>query len=167
MFKRDRGAISIKWRMLLYIGAFTVLMLVFVWVFQVLLLDRFYESTKLAELDSAADEMVENIDDKEVLENLAIQYATDYQMYVRVVEIKKGTGLQIVSAQPFGNYYIRNADDQAILRLYQLAVADRAGIYSGGFYRSENCVLKQILRRLYCWVYPAGSILQKKKLEGD
>ncbi len=125
----DKSAISIKWRMLAYIAAFTVFMLLFVWVFQVLLLGRFYESTKLSELNSAADELSASLENEEALDALAVKYATEYQMYTRVFRLESGVAEQLVSGQIFGNFYIRTASDAELSRLYQLASSGKEKTY--------------------------------------
>ncbi|MBE6600317.1 MAG: HAMP domain-containing histidine kinase, partial [Ruminococcaceae bacterium] len=122
MKKKDQSAVSIKLRMLAYIAAFTLFMLLLVWVFQVLLLGRFYESTKLSELNSAADEISANIENEEKLNELSVKYATEYQMYVRVFKIESGISEQIVSSQIFGSFYIRAANNTELSRLYEKAL---------------------------------------------
>ena len=109
--------------MLGYIAVFTLFMLLIVWVFQVVLLERFYESTKFSELDRAANEISEKIDDKEALEALSARYASEYQMYVRVFATQNNFSEQIVGGQIFGNYYIRNASPDELQRLYAKALA--------------------------------------------
>ena len=121
--KKSRGATSITWRMLGYIAIFTIFMLLIVWIFQVLLLGRFYESTKLAELNRAANEIEENIDNEEALQSLSAHYASEYQMYMRVFETESGVSEQIVGGQIFGSYFIRNAEPGELQRLYNSAAA--------------------------------------------
>lgn len=129
MKQNDKSGISIKWRMLVYIGAFTLFMLLLVWVFQVLLLGRFYESTKLSELNAAADEISENIDDEEALSALALKYATEYQMYIRIFATENGVSEQIVSGQVFGSFFIRTANDKELSRLTDLAASSSGKTY--------------------------------------
>ena len=127
--KRTKNATSIKWRMLGYIAVFTLFMLLIVWVFQVLLLERFYESTKFSELDRAASEVSERLESREDLEALSVHYALEYQMYVRVFEVNNGIGEQIVGGKIFGNYYIRSASDEDLERLYLKAATSQDKTY--------------------------------------
>ena len=118
---QNRSAVSIKWRMLAYIGAFTLFMLLIVWIFQVLLLGRFYERTKISELDMAANELAKNIDDIEALESLASQYSTEYQMFIRIFTVENGVVEEYVGAHVIGGYFIRDASLEELGELYREA----------------------------------------------
>ncbi len=115
--------------MLAYVAAFTLFLLLIVWIFQVLLLGRFYESTKLSELDHAADEISANLDDEATLEALTSQYASEYQMYIRVFVTTNGVSEQIAVGQAFGNYYIRSASSDDLGRLYSEASKNSSETY--------------------------------------
>lgn len=60
--KTGRDRLGIGWRVTIYIAAFTAVLLGVVWLFQVVLLDDFYESEKISELMNTADIIEKNID---------------------------------------------------------------------------------------------------------
>ena len=58
-----------------YLGIFTVIALVVVWLFQVAFMNVFYKKTKLGELEEAEQAIAAAIDDgNERLQNVAYQY---------------------------------------------------------------------------------------------
>ena len=71
-----------------YLGIFTVIALVVVWLFQVAFMNVFYKKTKLGELEEAEQAIAAAIDDgNERLQNVAYQYAIDYSMCVRIFRL--------------------------------------------------------------------------------
>ena len=87
LFQRLRAAwnqVSIKWRVFAVFAAFTILVLVLLWLFQTVFLDQFYEHTKKTELVSAAQTVQRHIDDAS-LESILDQTAQQGQIYVAVL----------------------------------------------------------------------------------
>ena len=122
---------SLKWKLLFSLAVFTVVVLVVVWVFQILLLGRFYESAKLRELDRAADDLSESLTDPRAdLGVEAAVYAEEYQMYVRIFCHEFGAMEEIAAAHLTGDYYIRNISSENIDRLYSMAKAEKNGTYA-------------------------------------
>lgn len=64
--KKSKNKLGIGWKVTIYIAAFTAALLVVVWLFQVVLLDKFYENEKMNELMSTADVIEKNIDSDEL-----------------------------------------------------------------------------------------------------
>ena len=119
--RKKRSEISIKRKILAYIAAFTLFMLIIVWVFQVVLLGMFYESTKSSELDHAADKLSENVRDLAATEELAARYSSEYQMFIRIFTTNNGLTEEVVRAHVIGNYYIRTAERDELSALYSRA----------------------------------------------
>lgn len=87
LFQRLRAAwnqVSIKWRVFAVFAAFTILVLVLLWLFQTVFLDQFYEHTKKTELVSATETVQRHIDDAS-LESILDQTAQQGQIYVAVL----------------------------------------------------------------------------------
>lgn len=63
---------QIKWKLFLYLIGFCVLMLVILWLFQIVFLDRFYKEIKLAAIEREAENLVQYIEkgDAASLENI-------------------------------------------------------------------------------------------------
>lgn len=67
-------SISIKWRVFGYFSAFTAVILILLWVFQVVFLDDFYKAIKIREMQSSAQTLVKNIDSSDfatTMQNIA------------------------------------------------------------------------------------------------
>ena len=87
LFQRLRAAwnqVSIKWRVFAVFAAFTILVLVLLWLFQTVFLDQFYEHTKKTELVSATETVQRHIDDAS-LESILDKTAQQGQIYVAVL----------------------------------------------------------------------------------
>ena len=63
---KSRGGISIGWKLILYFVGFTAVCLVVTWVFQVNLLNTFFERSKRRELLSATEELSQNISEEDL-----------------------------------------------------------------------------------------------------
>ena len=130
MASTSNGKISLKRKLLIFMSAFTVFMLLIVWVFQVLLLNRFYESAKFRELGRAADELSDGIKDGDMyLDSVASKYAEEYQMYVRIYRNDFGIMSEVAGAHVFGDYYIRYLASDDLQRLYTAAQGESRGTY--------------------------------------
>ena len=69
--KRNRRASGISWRLFGALAIFVVLVLIVIWLFQVVLLDRFYESSKFDEFADTDKEIFNLIDDEEKMKGTA------------------------------------------------------------------------------------------------
>jgi signal transduction histidine kinase len=49
--------VSIKWRLFIYFGIFTAVVIAFLWIFQIVFLDDFYKSIKVNEIKSNGDQI--------------------------------------------------------------------------------------------------------------
>ena len=88
--RRARGGVrrpvSIGWKLAFHIIVLTGLAVLVTWVFQVFLLDKFYEVTKRRELRRSAEILSQNIDDPEMKE-IASDLAIESTMRVFVYQI--------------------------------------------------------------------------------
>ena len=158
------GEISIKWKILAYIAAFTLFMLLIVWIFQVVLLGRFYESTKYSELDHAAIDLSQNISDVEALEALASRYSSEYQMFIRIFTTNSGITEEIVRAHVIGNYFIRNATAVELEELYEKAEKSAQKTY---FLRRTVTVPKEEAKALGHREDPQKEMICVRVVEGE
>lgn len=75
--------LGIKLQLIIGFFLFTVVIVVVLWVFQVLLLNTFYESIKTAEVKAAAEQLSASIEDQDATIDLVIQLFKD-NIYVRI-----------------------------------------------------------------------------------
>ncbi len=96
MAKRSDGhiegskKIGIKWKMFAILLAFIVAIISVIWIFQVALLNVFYQNTKFTELALSAEKISAVADDIDHLENIADDCAEKYFSYIVVFKIEDG-----------------------------------------------------------------------------
>ena len=61
MFKNSNKELSVKWKIFVYFLAFSLIMLVLIWLFQIVLLNDFYRTIKTKELFSTAQTIEKSI----------------------------------------------------------------------------------------------------------
>ncbi len=103
-----------------YLAAFTVFVLLVVLIFQVLLLPRFYERTKMKELYNVADSIEKNVE-SENLETGASALASDYSVCILVCAINELQGRVILSCDVSTRCYIHRIPVRNIENMYQEA----------------------------------------------
>lgn len=142
---------SIRWELFLYLALFIVFVLAVVWLFQVKLLDKFYESIKRRELTRAADTIEEHIGDSS-LHTIAYQNAVEYGVCVMVLRIEGMNAVELVTVDVSGNSVLSNITEKYVTELYNKA-KEQGGEYiekrtkgelaDAGFYYSPFFFLPQ------------------------
>ena len=62
----NKKELSVKWKIFFYFVAFSLIMLVLLWLFQIVLLKDFYRTIKTNELYSTAQTIQKNIDSQDL-----------------------------------------------------------------------------------------------------
>ena len=117
---KEKRDIGIKWKILIFMAAFTAFVLLVVWVFQVVLLNVFYERTKLSELETATQVMTSNLGDENALKESADTILAEKQIFSGVYRIEDGE-LSLYGGRTIGNCYLKNATDDDIKRIIEKA----------------------------------------------
>lgn len=125
------SGIRISWKLFFALLLFTGLILFIVWVFQIRLLNLFYEKIKREELTHGAD-MIEAYLESDELEDMAYDYAVDNSVCIRVFAVENQAASEVVSVDVFGNCTIHHLTNTSLSRLYLAAVEN------GGSYREES-----------------------------
>jgi signal transduction histidine kinase len=116
--------ISIKWRIFACFAGFTLIMLVLLWVFQVVFLDRFYQFIKIQEVKSTAQTIVKHVDSE------------DFESTLH--SISQGKQIAILICDEYGNisYYQDIMPASLISRLTPLSLSQIffASTEDGGIY---------------------------------
>ena len=110
-----------SWRLLCALAIFVVVILLFVWVFQVVLLNVFYEGSKIDEFYSVEKDVLSVIDDKERLNDIIAVRSIDSDMCIRVFKVSNGKAEQIANSTPNTACVIHNISNDGLLKLYNLA----------------------------------------------
>lgn len=119
--KKTGRALGIRVQVVIYFTAFVIVILGILWVFQIGLLDFFYERTRLSEFDDAAEEIISSINANNLEEtcyNAAIRYGVCIRVYrcndlsatkqIASVEVNPTCLIHHITADTIDQYY-RNA----------------------------------------------------------
>ncbi len=114
--------ISVKWKFVLYMMTFLLILLGLLWLFQVVLFENIYKSIKTGELRSAADSIAENaqLDVKEI-DILAERIAQNNEICVMLFNSE---GRLIVSKDMLSDCLIHKMSSDGIYQLVQSAMND-------------------------------------------
>ncbi len=132
--KKGAG-ISIRWKLAVYLAFFIALVLIVTWIFQVYLLDAFYEHIKKQELVSSADELVLHLESEE-LSLLAYRTAVKGTMSVMVCRLEEGQPLTLINVDATGRDGIVFSKEH-LLGLCRLA-DENGGRYLGRFFGAQE-----------------------------
>lgn len=82
------GKIPLKFNIWLYFIAFTIIVFVLLWTFQILFLERFYEQSKVHDVDSIADQIIESYenDDLAVMNRKMEELSLENDLCVSIVD---------------------------------------------------------------------------------
>ena len=129
--KKSSG-LGIRGQLVMGFTMFVLIVLIIVWVFQVLLLDFFYEQTKLSDL-RAVHEGIDNAIAVDNLESVCSDLAVDYDVCIAVYQVKDGKlGNIIISKEVSPTCMIHYSDSQVLNSYYEKAL-DRGGEYTERF----------------------------------
>lgn len=123
--KKSRGGISIGWKLVLYFLGFTAVCLLVTWIFQVILLDTFFERSKRKELTSATQLLSASIS-SENLEETAKSIARNGDMTILIYTASDG-----VISKLFG---ISARDGEALLTDQEIEQYRANASQNGGSY---------------------------------
>ena len=102
------AGISIRWKLAAFLAIFITIVLIVLWIFQVYLLDAFYEQIKEKEMRESAHSIAERLQneqmDEEKLRFMARTHAIDYNMTVIICRLEKGTPQILANMDATGNY---------------------------------------------------------------
>ena len=98
MTTKINKTMGIRWKIFIYLSVFSAIILLVLWLFQVVFLDSFYKSTKIAEIKLAAERITEHVSDDN-LQSYAEQVAEENDLCVLVLRMANNTlGYRTVSA---------------------------------------------------------------------
>ncbi len=116
---------------------FVLIILVIVWLFQVLLLDYFYEQTKLAELDEVIAGIEKNIDDPR-LDDICGELASQYDVCIALYSAVNGKVYdRLINKEVSPTCVIHYADDNSLNSYYSKAI-EAGGVYTDRYPLSHS-----------------------------
>ncbi len=133
-FKR----VSIKWRIFGCFAAFTVVILVLLWVFQVVFLDDFYKSIKIREIKTSAQSLVKSIDSDD-FSSMVQNISQNTQMSILISD-ESGSKLYEENALP--NNLIERLSASSLAQIYAITET-QGGTYFQRFAHSQQPAIIQ------------------------
>jgi Signal transduction histidine kinase len=125
--KNRRGSvrIGIKWKLSVYLAAFTFIIIALLWLFQVVLLDTIYKTVKTGEIKAAAVDLTRALNDSEsTLDTVAESVAERNEVCIMVFQMDgNDTATRIVNVQRFDDSMIQSIPRYEIFSLYDTAVS--------------------------------------------
>ncbi len=88
--KRKRPPIGIKWKMFAILICFVMVFFIVIWLFQVRMLNFFYQGARFNELEDSANTIAQVLDDGVRLPEAADQYADEYYSDIWIYKIVNG-----------------------------------------------------------------------------
>lgn len=117
-----RHGIGIFWQLLLYFVVFALVILAVFWLFQVNLLDFFYERTRLSEFDTVADTVSRAINDDN-FSDVCYECAIRYDMCIRVYKCSgKAISREIASVEATPSCLIHRINSDTLDQYYNNAL---------------------------------------------
>ncbi len=114
---------GIRWNLFAFLALFVFFILAVVWIFQVLLLGRFYENAKMKELKLTASVIQSNIE-KSDLEHTAYTLSGDYSICIILYEISGSKAKEIVSCDASSGCMIHHMSPRSFSNLYNETLAN-------------------------------------------
>ncbi len=132
MKKRQKNpmGISIRWKLAMYFGVFVAIVLIVTWIFQVYLLDTFYERAKEREMEASAEELSTYLED-ERLPMIAYRHAVNSAMSISVYRTEGDHATPLANVDATGE--INFPQQLETLATYYRLADENGGSYVGHF----------------------------------
>lgn len=124
-----RYVAGISWRLFGTLILFVTMILIVIWIFQIVLLNRFYENSKLEEFNVTFEEIAGSMKSADDLKNAVYRRAADTDTCIRVFKIVDNEAINIADAELNLGCYIHHASGDAMYMLFKKA-KDNGGEYS-------------------------------------
>lgn len=113
---------GIRWTLFAFLALFIAFVLLVVWVFQVLLLEPFYENAKMKEMRMTASIIEANIENDD-LDQIAYTHAGDYSICILLYKIENSRAKEVISCEISKRCMIHHMSTASITDLYNNAVS--------------------------------------------
>lgn len=135
-FNRERG-LGIRGQLVLWLTLFVLMILIIVWIFQVLLLDFFYEQTKLSELESVQKAIDGGIDG-ENLDETCGELASQYDVCIAIYSVEDSCVKDVLITKEVSPTCIIHYADKEFLNSYYSKALEAGGVYTQRFLLSDH-----------------------------
>lgn len=122
---RKKRQLGIKWKLSAYLAAFTLIIILMLWLLQVVLLETIYKTVKTGEIKAAAVELTRSLDELEQLESVANKVAERNEVCIMIFRMDDiNTATRLINIKRFDNSLIQNIPRYEIFSLYDTAAAN-------------------------------------------
>ena len=113
---------GISWRLFGSLTVFVALILMVIWLFQAVLLNRFYEDSKLREFTETDEEIFTNVGNIEALNLTVYSRSVDTDTCIKLFKIADGHAKEIVDSDVNMGCFIHHIPKDSLSQLYENAV---------------------------------------------
>ena len=126
---KSRRASGISWRLFGALALFVVLILVIIWIFQVVLLNEFYQDSKFEEFSSTDMQIFEAIDDEEEMKKIIYVRSVETDTCIILFKVVGGKAELVAESDVNTGCILHHLSGEDLHRHYKKAV-QRGGVYS-------------------------------------
>ena len=120
--RRSRRASGISWRLFGALTVFVVLVLLVIWVFQVALLNRFYEKYKLDEFVETENAIYESLGNERLMIETVYVRSFEADSCIRLFKVIDGNAVEIVDSEVNNGCILHSMSGEGLSQLYSQAV---------------------------------------------
>ena len=126
---KGRRASGISWRLFGTLFLFVVLILVVIWVLQIVLLDNFYEKSKLDEFERTENEIYMHIHDEGRMVDTVYRRSVSIDTCITLYKVENGIARELAYSDVNGGCMLHHLTGDALAQMYSDAVRN-GGVYS-------------------------------------
>ncbi len=126
---KRRRVSGISWRLFGALALFVVLVLFLIWVFQIALLNRFYEGSKFDEFEDTESEIFELVNNEKRMVEAVYVRSEDTDSCIRLYKVINGNAVVIADSDINRGCILHSLSSSAFADLYNEAV-ENGGVYS-------------------------------------
>ena len=119
-YGQTKRTIGIGWKLFAFLLAFVILMLGVIWLFQIRLLDHFYQKTKYREMETISNILSAYVG-SESLDDAAYSCAVDYSTCIRIFRQSNHIAVEVASADVAAECLIHHVSQNQLNEYYHQA----------------------------------------------
>ena len=119
--ERKLRTTGISWRLFGTLVLFVVLSLMVIWIFQIVLLDRFYEKSKMDEFSSNEIAVFKHFGNEEQMKHYVYMCSAETDVCIRLFKTANGNADELASAEINQGCILHNIDGYGLSQMYRQA----------------------------------------------
>lgn len=151
--KNRRRGLSISWRLFAMLLCFVALILIVIWVFQVLLLNEFYQHSKMEEYEMTMDAIKRGMESEDGVDNEVYKCSYQFDMCISVYRMEETKEAKKISQSHInGTCILHHMSPEALSRLYNDA-KENGGEYIERWKPHKETSKNRAISTVYVSVY--------------